>query len=440
MSTQAIAIARLEEHFLRQGVTLKPTSKRAGAESWFPYYAGYSATFVRETLAALGASPGWRVLDPWNGSGTTTTVADASGCDAIGFDLNPVAALVAAARLVRAQDALHSSGLASEMLIVADRNKNEPSAGDPLRKWLSARLVRRYRRIEAAILALLGSRSGTPIDPATTASPPFAAFFLLCLMRAAKRFTHLRATSNPTWMTPERRGDAPAIEIDKAFLDMVDACARDTEQTTSESLPLRATSSRVGLADARSLPLSDATVDAVITSPPYCTRIDYFRATHLELSALKIDPRGGAYRALRSAAMGTNLLRTTAEVESESLPEAVQDFLSRVRAHPSKASNTYYYRSLSQYFDDAMRSLREVHRVLKPGSCAVFVVQSSYYKEIPISLGELYSAMADQAQLEARIVHRVPVKRVLTTINSRASRHCRNRHYTEDVVAMLKRS
>ncbi|WP_410712175.1 DNA methyltransferase [Bradyrhizobium sp. BEA-2-5] len=39
------------------------------------------------------------VLDPWNGSGTTTSVANGAGLTAVGIDINPAMAVVAKARL-----------------------------------------------------------------------------------------------------------------------------------------------------------------------------------------------------------------------------------------------------------------------------------------------------------------------------------------------------
>src|ERR1044072_253056 len=47
-------------------------------------------------LAALGnAGPGLRVLDPMAGSGTALAVARANGHPALGFDLDPLAVLLA---------------------------------------------------------------------------------------------------------------------------------------------------------------------------------------------------------------------------------------------------------------------------------------------------------------------------------------------------------
>jgi len=41
------------------------------------------------------------VVDPWNGAGTTTVAAAASGLNAMGFDINPAAILIGRARLLK---------------------------------------------------------------------------------------------------------------------------------------------------------------------------------------------------------------------------------------------------------------------------------------------------------------------------------------------------
>ncbi len=437
MGRRTDALTNLERHLERCAISLKPAVKREGVDAWFPYYAGYSPSFVREALSGLGAQPGWTVLDPWNGAGTTTAVADALGCDAVGLDLNPVAALVAAARLERSANTSHAGGLANQLLEVAGRNDIELAENDPLLEWLSPRVTRRYRSIEGAVLDLLGTKDGVRVNLQTETPPPFAAFFILCLVRAAKRFARMKGNSNPTWITPEKRGDTRTETFDRAFLAMVGACAADAEKAARERSSTRSTVSAVSLADARALSLPDASVDAVVTSPPYCTRIDYFRATAFELAALGIGADGERYRALRSSAMGTNLMRATAP-DIGSQPSAVQQLLKRIKEHPSKASDTYYYKHYSQYFDDARLSVAEIARVLKPGATALLVVQSSYYKDIPVPLGDLYAALGDELGFRSDVVLRVPVKRVLASINPRAMHHETERRYSEDVVALQR--
>jgi hypothetical protein len=427
-----IAQLRPLTHRLRgRDISTKLRGAHAGTDTWFPYYAGYSPAFVRDVLSALCLPPKAAVLDPWNGAGTTTTVADALGYSAVGVDLNPVATLIASARLTKAEDATHCSGLASEFLRIATIRPVIAAPADTLLPWLSRPLVQRYRSIEAAILALVGSIDGRPIDPTTQAPPPFAAFFLLALIRAARQSIRRRPSTNPTWIQPAARSCITRDTLDATFMAVLEASCIDIA-TTALSHDL---GSRVVLGDSRHLPIASSSVRAVVASPPYCTRLDYFTSTSFELAALGLGPESPGFRALRESAMGTTLLRDASRGSLVELPRSVRRLLATVRAHPSKASDSYYWRNYTQYFQDALVSLRELRRVLAPGAPAIFVVQSSYYKEVPVSLGSLYVDLARSVGLAAARLHRTPVKRVLANIHHGASAPLRGvRRYSEDVV------
>ncbi|MFP3608446.1 hypothetical protein, partial [Paraburkholderia sp. SIMBA_053] len=56
-------------------LTAKRSPTRKGLEGWYPYYAGYTEQFAQGIIAAASGGCRLRVLDPWNGSGTTTRAA-----------------------------------------------------------------------------------------------------------------------------------------------------------------------------------------------------------------------------------------------------------------------------------------------------------------------------------------------------------------------------
>ena len=67
----------------------------------YRYYAGYSDFFVKEQLIWIEQKLGKKgiiVIDPWNGSGTTTFVSSILGYSCYGFDINPVMVLVSKAK------------------------------------------------------------------------------------------------------------------------------------------------------------------------------------------------------------------------------------------------------------------------------------------------------------------------------------------------------
>lgn len=67
------------------------SNKSLPIHRWVPWIAGFSSSFVREALREY--SHGGTVLDPFAGVGTTLVDSLSVGCHAIGFEINPYAAL-----------------------------------------------------------------------------------------------------------------------------------------------------------------------------------------------------------------------------------------------------------------------------------------------------------------------------------------------------------
>ena len=68
----------------------------------YRYYPGFSHEFVRDILDEWPESD--LILDPWNGSGATTTVAAELGRQCVGIDLNPAMVVIARAALLTDAD------------------------------------------------------------------------------------------------------------------------------------------------------------------------------------------------------------------------------------------------------------------------------------------------------------------------------------------------
>src|SRR5205085_4697596 len=127
-----------------------------GREAWFPYYAGFSGEFASALISSASLREDQSVLDPWNGSGTTTATAAELGCSSIGMDLNPVMVIVAKAR------AVPKSEKCSLVPLLADIVKKARRASfvgeddhDPLCNWFVSSSAATLRSIEISIQGLL---------------------------------------------------------------------------------------------------------------------------------------------------------------------------------------------------------------------------------------------------------------------------------------------
>ena len=94
-------------------------------------------------------------MDPWNGSGTTTTAAARLGIRTYGFDLNPVMVIVAKARQLNSLSDRSLRDLAAKIVCRAKDLDVHYTTNDPLVTWFTPQSVLALRNFELAIQDVL---------------------------------------------------------------------------------------------------------------------------------------------------------------------------------------------------------------------------------------------------------------------------------------------
>jgi hypothetical protein len=360
---------------------------------WYRYYAGYADTFVADVVGRL-PDPTGVVLDPWNGSGTTTCVAAAHGIDAHGFDINPAAVAISKARVLQADVAPSLLPLTRELLAAVETDA-EVANDDLLLRWMTPKSVRSIRRLAATINRVLVETDESPdVARLSNEMSSIAALFYLALFRVVRRSLASFAGTNPTWLRQKSAAENKA-DLDLRTLRpwLVQAVCELAATVKDRGLPEHGLGHiEVGVADSGELPLADDSVAAVITSPPYCTRIDYAVATLPELATLGMSPQ--EFRDLRDRLIGTPTRDGSFARSDLRWGGTATKFLRQVADHRSHASQGYYLSFFSQYFAGMWRSLSELGRVVEPGRPIVLVVQDSHYKEIHADIPGVMSEMA----------------------------------------------
>lgn len=404
-----------------------PKRKRAtpGKERWYPYYAGFSTAFAADALEAAGLGGSSRVLDPWNGSGTTTQVAYDLGLQAVGYDLNPAMVVIARARLLGAE-------VGSSLLPLARRLSSGPPlkttdlAQDPLSRWFSPQGAGRIRSLERVIRHTLTKHSSKPVHASVLANSvsSLAAFYYVALFRTVRDLLGAFKSSNPVWIkSPDsalKRLRPDRETIHSSFVAHVQQMARDglapplatRRRLGTVALP------RINVGHATTLPEPDASVDAIVTSPPYLTRIDYAISTLPELAIL--GHTDAQIRTMREQMLGTPLVPSMSPAVLDTWGASCSALLQSVRAHRSKASATYYYKTFLSYFDQLHRSLGEIDRVAKPGAPCIIVIQDSYYKELCVDLPLIASQMAGALDWKLRARDTFQAKNLLARTHPHA--------------------
>jgi tRNA G10 N-methylase Trm11 len=402
----------------------------------FPYYAGFSSAFAESLLRSAELDPGATVIDPWNGAGTTTQAASRQGIASIGVDLNPVMVLVAKASLLSPNDASSLVPLA-HAITESVPSQSRGISPDPLESWFIPKSASLIRQIEGEINRALVSHHGyAPLDNAESLADvsSIAAFFYVALFRTVRRQARGFAASNPTWTKKPDAANRLRPDRDtliRAFLKEVESLASRIPSNAG-FFQEDSKQAEIYLANAEALPLSAGEVDAAISSPPYCTRIDYAVATSVELAILRVG--AAEFDSLRRLLTGTSTVEKDIEAVDPRWGACCAAFLQSVFDHESRASRTYYFKNHVQYFKSIYKSMGELGRVLAPGAPCVLVVQNSYYKEKMNDVAEIISEMGENAGLRLMRREDFPLSRSMVGMNSNAKKYLTRRTNVESVL------
>lgn len=401
--------------------------------NWFRYYADFSVDFVEDAFAYLDLADGATVLDPWLGGGTTAEVATAKGFRLKGYDVNPAMLLVARARTL-------PTGLANQIPILTElitrtykknltnRTKSSSIIIDPLEQWLQPASSTAFRVLERSVESPTVKSSRTSVTPlwqrAGQASP-LLSFFYVGLFRTLRYFMSDFQSSNPTWIKVSNGGERIQLSPDRIlnrFRKEVE-CLFESIKAETEVMPsVGSRTCVINQASSLELPLKSGSVDATISSPPYCTRIDYVKATLPELAVIGY-PNGNVTRRLREMMIGTPTINNSQDSNGVTWGPTCSSFLSAVEGHSSKASSTYYLKYFRQYFASVFTSLAEIDRVLKKSGKCVLVVQDSYYKEIQNDLPRIFIEMATQLGWTLTEEKPFHVKQTLAGVNPKVKEY-----------------
>ncbi|WP_158609824.1 hypothetical protein [Micromonospora sp. CV4] len=265
-------------------------------------------------------------------------------------------------------------------------------------------------------------------------SKPVFTLGYVSLFRVIRSLTTSFEGSNPTWVKRAESVD-DAVHIEDGQLDAL--LVADQKHVLGRLAPdgdERSWSSLI-TASANRLPIADDSIDVILTSPPYLTRIDYAVAYARELAILGVDIAKD--RTLRSGLMGTTLIRPTRTSVDSDYGSLALNLVNQVSQHKSKASAGYYLKQVRQYLDDLASSFDEISRVAKSSATLTLVVQDSYYKDIHIRLADICIEEAESRGWKLESADPKEVRHLLTAVNTAARKYAKGR--VDETVVILKK-
>ncbi len=225
------------------------------------------------------ASPGAVVLDPFAGAGTVLVECMVRGCAAMGTDVNPVALRIASARTTvwPSPRIGRFVTMAQEISDAAfqDARKRVSRPLSPAarrhRDWFAPHVLQELMALDARIRLVSGRQERA------LAMLLLSAILVKVSFRQSET-VEARIEKRIGRGTTSRLFGRKAVELGERL------------RALAAAVPPGTPPSRIGAGDARELRVADASIDLVITSPPYAGTYDYSRLQALRLAWLDESP------------------------------------------------------------------------------------------------------------------------------------------------------
>jgi SAM-dependent methyltransferase len=365
--------AKLKKRFEYADLYTFVENKITPVYNWFYYKEGYSKDFVTKTLSELRTPPGSLVVDPFCGTGTTLLSAKEAGYDSAGFDILPLGVFVSRVKL----EDYSLPELTEAVKMIASMRYRPPKTKLVDVRFIDMRKAYTpYARNDIAFYReeIMGIQD-----------EKIRNFLMLGLISIVSQASNVMKDGGVLRIV-RKRHTPPVKHLLRTKLKRMLKDVQDRGPNPDVSW-----SANVG--DARSLPLEDASADAVITSPPYLNFVDYTKVYALELSLLVSSTKD--MEDMRKKSMRSHI---GAEYGEDGERGEMAHILNRVTKIDEKDKIPII---VEGYLKDLRLSLKETARILKPQGHAAYVVGNASLPSITVDVDLILAEMAEDLGMEA---------------------------------------
>ena len=385
---------------------------------WVPWIAGFSGDFVADLIRKNLGHKGV-VLDPFAGVGTTLVEAVLNGHKAIGFEINPYAALACRAKLY----AFHVSveTLRSEMeklasFLAEKLSSNEtpqsivPKGFQTRSPFYSPRVLRKVLFLQDFINAIR--------------NPGIQGLFRLAFASTMVRYSNYSYEPSLGRRKSAGKDDIRDFPVVREIVQKLEEMAEDItwyQGTISKAQMPEAQVIHESFFQYRSF-LPPSSVDLVITSPPYLNNYHYNRNTRPQLYWLGYVQHPKDLKPLEHANFGKywQTVRDQPNITLKfSLPGSdLEERLKTIREqNPEKGiyGGRGWANYAAAYFNDCYDFAEALDHLLTPGGKAFVVIGNSILQGVLIPTDQYFGEIVEAVGLE---VVRIEIPRATRVGNS----------------------
>ncbi len=375
--------------------------------NWYRFVLSYPPHLVRRYIDDFGLKVGETLLDPFCGTGTTLVEGKLRRLRTVGIEANPIAHFAAS---VKTNWDINPDVLKGECENIAKRT-NEILALQNINDLQDCsdhldKLQLKTVPDDAEKLLLKNSISPLPLHKSLlllqeirkNKDRPFYNHALLALAKTLV-YDISNLKFGPEVGVGKIKRDAPVV---LSWLQEIRRMASDLKAVSAANY----FESKVFLGDARRMNdlVEEASIDAVITSPPYPNEKDYTRTTRLESVILGFVKDRKELQSYKKTLIRSNTRGVYKSDDDDKVIEQFPDIMAianeienrRVAMNKTSGFERAYARVTKLYFGGMYKHLQQLSLLLKPGAQVAYVVgdQASYLR-VMIRTGELLVQIAE---------------------------------------------
>ncbi|MBN2266807.1 MAG: hypothetical protein JW725_00505 [Candidatus Babeliaceae bacterium] len=377
------------------------SNKTLPIHRWVPWIAGFSSSFVKEALREY--SHGGIVLDPFSGVGTTLVDSICKDCHAIGFEINPYAAL--ACRVKTSFAKIDVSELAKTITDAGEFYEQKvhssytpqsmPPEGFKTRHTFYSDAVLRKVLIIQDFIALIQDEIIRDV-------------FRLAFASNMVKFSNYSYEPSLSTRASAGREDIHDFPVGQSII----------EKLTEMLSDIRLVNKKTGNLHAQARIINDTffnyenyvqseSVELIITSPPYLNNYHYNRNTRPHLYWLDLAHSPNDFKKLEQKNVGKywQTVREKANIELEfSLRHSDIEEKIRILQNLNPEKGIYggkgWANYAATYFNDCYKFAKGIQFSLKKGGIALVVIGNSILQGMMIQTDQYFGQIAESIGLE----------------------------------------
>lgn len=373
-------------------------NKSVPIHQWYPFVEGYSKEFIQSILKELPYSPTC-VLEPFAGSGTTPVELQDQNIKCISFEVSPFMHLLSTVKMRR--DYMHEEfeKAFNQIKIIINASPDNIREIEPIpfgKTLIKKENLSKWNYNDEVIDAILDINYAIRTIPNVKYQNLFKIALASILLEVSNLFRNGKCLSyKKKWKESVKysRQNVHSFFIDRInsvfFNDIVDISEMNKPSINNFDLCY------YGDVRENIHLVEDASIDLIITSPPYLNSRDYTDIYMLELKMLGLITNYNDLQSLRKRTLRSHVQVKHGNLEALDIP-----LLNESIASIMKKSNLFWNNDLLNmikgYFLDMDALFEDFHRVMIPNRKVFFNVANSAYYGVEIKVDEIVAQIAEK--------------------------------------------